>query len=35
MRGLMLPRGTALYAAVSGTVALTNGFYVNVQSGYY
>jgi len=35
MRGLMLPRGTALYAAVSGTTALTNGFYVNVQAGYY
>jgi len=35
MRGLMLPRGTALYAAVSGTNALTNGFYVNVQAGFY
>ena len=35
MRGLMMPRGTALYASVSGTTALTNGFYVNVQAGYY
>lgn len=35
MRGLMLPRGTALYAAVSGTTALVNGFYINVQAGYY
>lgn len=35
MRGLILPRGTALYAAVSGTTALTNGFYINVQGGYY
>lgn len=35
MRGLMLPRGTALYAAVSGTNALTNGFYINVQAGFY
>lgn len=34
-RGLMLRRGQALYAAVSGTTALTNGFYVNVQAGYY
>ena len=34
-RGLMLQRGQALYAAVSGTTALTNGFYVNVQAGYY
>ena len=35
VRGLMLPRGTALYAAVSGTTALTSGFYINVQGGYY
>lgn len=35
MRGLILPRGSALYASVSGTGALTNGFYVNVQGGYY
>jgi hypothetical protein len=35
MRGLMLQRGQALYAAVSGSTALTNGFYVNVQAGYY
>lgn len=34
-RGLVLQRGQALYAAVSGTSALTNGFYVNVQAGYY
>lgn len=34
-RGLMLQRGQALYAAVSGATALTNGFYVNVQAGYY
>ena len=34
-RGLMLNRGQALYAAFSGTTALTNGFYVNVQAGYY
>lgn len=35
MRGLMLQRGQALYASVSGATALTNGFYVNVQAGYY
>jgi hypothetical protein len=35
MRGLMLPRGTAVYAAVSGTTSLTNGFYIGVQAGYY
>lgn len=35
MRGLMLQRGQALYAAASGATALTNGFYVNVQAGYY
>jgi hypothetical protein len=34
-RGLILQRGQAIYAAVSGTTALTNGFYVNVQGGYY
>jgi len=34
-RGLVLQRGQALYAAVSGTTSLTNGFYVNVQAGYY
>jgi len=34
-RGLMLKRGQALYAAVSGSAALTNGFYVGVQGGYY
>lgn len=34
-RGLVLQRGQALYAAVSGTTALTTGFYVNVQGGYY
>lgn len=35
VRGLILPRGSALYAAVGGTTALTNGFYINVQGGYY
>ena len=35
IRGLALQRGQAIYAAVSGTTALTNGFYVNVQAGYY
>lgn len=35
MRGLMLQRGQALYVAASGSTALTNGFYVNVQGGYY
>lgn len=35
MRGLMLQRGQALYVAASGASALTNGFYVNVQGGYY
>ena len=34
-RGLMLKRGQALYAAVSGATALTNGFYVGVQGGFY
>ena len=35
IRGLMLQRGQALYVAASGATALTNGFYVNVQAGYY
>jgi hypothetical protein len=35
MRGLMLQRGQSLYASVSGTTSLTNGFYVGVQAGYY
>lgn len=35
MRGLMLQHGQALYVAASGSTALTNGFYVNVQAGYY
>ena len=35
MRGLMLPRGSGVYVGVSGTGSLTNGFYVNVQGGYY
>jgi len=35
VRGLMLQRGQALYAAVGGSTSLTNGFYVNVQAGYY
>lgn len=34
-RGLMLQRGQALYAAAGGSTALTNGFYVGVQAGYY
>ena len=35
IRGLMLQRGQALYVASSGSTALTNGFYVGVQAGYY
>jgi hypothetical protein len=35
LRGLMLQRGQALYASVSGPTSLTNGFFVNVQAGYY
>ena len=35
MRGLMLPRGAGLHVGISGTGSLTNGFYVNVQGGYY
>ena len=35
IRGLMLQRGQAIYAAVSGTTSLTNGFYVGIQAGYY
>lgn len=35
IRGLMLQRGQAIYASVSGATALTNGFYVSVQAGYY
>jgi len=35
IRGLILQRGQALYVATSGATALTGGFYVNVQSGYY
>ena len=35
IRGLTLQRGQALYVAASGVNALTNGFYVNVQAGYY
>tara|TARA_B100001250_G_scaffold179080_1_gene153957 strand:+ start:628 stop:1419 length:792 start_codon:yes stop_codon:yes gene_type:complete len=34
-RGLMLKRGQAIYAAVEGTTALTYGFYINVQGGFY
>ena len=34
-RGLMLRRGQALYVAASGATALTNGFYCNVQGGFY
>jgi len=35
LRGLMLPRGAGLHVGISGTGSLTNGFYVNVQGGYY
>ena len=35
LRGLMLPRGSGLHVGVSGIGSLTNGFYVNVQGGYY
>jgi hypothetical protein len=35
IRGLMLQRGQAIYAAVSGPTSLTNGFYVGIQAGYY
>ena len=35
LRGLMLPRGSALHVGISGIGSLTNGFYVNVQGGYY
>ena len=34
-RGLKLKRGQALYVAASGATALTNGFYCNVQGGFY
>lgn len=34
-RGLMLQRGQALYVASSGSTALSSGFYINVQAGYY
>jgi hypothetical protein len=35
IRGLMLQRGQALYVATGGATALTNGFYVGIQAGYY
>jgi len=35
LRGLTLQRGQSLYAAFSGATSLTNGFYVNVEAGYY
>ena len=35
MRGLMLPRGSGLHVGISGIGSLTNGFYVNIQGGYY
>ena len=35
LRGLMLPRGSAIYVGVSGIGSLTNGFYINIQAGYY
>jgi hypothetical protein len=34
-RGLMLRRGQALYVAASGATALTNGFFCNIQGGFY
>ena len=34
-RGLMLQRGQALFVAASGATALTNGFFCNVQGGFY
>jgi len=34
-RGLVMERGQALYAAVSGTTSLTSGFYVCAQGGFY
>jgi hypothetical protein len=34
-RGLVLQRGQAIYAAANGATALTNGFYINAQGGYY
>lgn len=34
-RGLVLQRGQAIYAAAGGPTALTTGFYINVQGGYY
>ena len=35
LRGLMLPRGSGLHVGISGIGSLTNGFYVNIQGGYY
>jgi len=35
MRGLLIGNGSALYVSVGGSTALTNGFYVNMQGGYY
>jgi hypothetical protein len=35
MRGLLIGNGSALFVSVGGTTALTNGFYVNMQGGYY
>jgi len=35
LRGLMLPRGSGIYVGIGGVGSLTNGFYVNVQGGYY
>ena len=35
LRGLMLPRGSALHVGISGVGSLANGFYVNIQGGYY
>ena len=35
LRGLILPRGSALHVGISGIGSLTNGFYINIQGGYY
>ena len=34
-RGLMLKRGQALYVAASGSNSLINGFFCNIQGGFY
>lgn len=34
-RGLVLQKGQSIYVAAGGDVALTSGFYVNAQGGFY